>query len=288
MNTTMETPDPWQWHETMRAEGLHVWSIVDGSAGTAPRRRWQGLHGVREINLFAPLTADPQALDIAPCLYASTPDTLNEQRFVGRYAEQSAEQACAAFIATPLSMDELAVRLGRRIRVDAAGLPMILRLWDPRVLRVLQQSLVPDTLPTLLAFGRQALVPDRAGGHETVTLSCPAEDPLAAGQLQLKQQELDALQHAAYPDALLGALREQAEGLIDTVPDEKRHGLARGQWRACEDRRINGVQDHVLALSLAIEHGEDWWTQPRWAVCVQQAEGGSLIDAYRAALGAES
>lgn len=196
MNALMKTLDPWQWHETMRAEGLRVWALVDGSAGPAQRQRWRDLHGV---------------------------------------------------------MDEFATRLGRRIHVDAAGLPMMLRLRDPRVLRVLPQSLVPDTLPALLAFGAQALVPDRAGGHEVVALACPAEDPLAAGQMQLKPQELDALQHAAYPDALLGALREQAEGLLDTVPDEKRHALARGQWRACEDRRINGVQDHVLALSLAIE-----------------------------------
>lgn len=233
-----------------------------------------------QISLFASRTANTQALAIAPRLLELVDDQPTTERLLQAVQRQSAELPRCLLIASPLSLSALAARLQRRIDVDADGDDMMLRFWDSRIFLSLHRHLQRPTRDAFLAFGVQALVADRRGGLLPVALACPDGDPLQDQPCRLTGDDIKALGTAARPDAMLGMLRQQNPEALVEVPDADRHGLAVRQLEQCRQRKLQSPRDQTLALSLAIEHGADWWDQEQWAACLQEATTSTLLKAY--------
>lgn len=274
--------DPLAWCEESARCGAHLYLLVDQTAQTANQNEWLHLKAGSAVNLFAQRTADPRALRIAPLLTALQ-GAARQAAAARAFARQSAEQPLASLIASPLPMSELQARLTRRFDLDAAGSDMLLRLWDPRVMLALAQAMLEPLTRIALAFGTQALLPDRAGGSVAVPLDCPEADPLrGAARFACSQTELDALTERSAPDSVLAMLREQQPDLLEQIPDDRRHALAAEQLQECISRGLDAPRDHALALGLAIEHGTGWWQRVEWAPCIQRGvQQRSLLDAYR-------
>lgn len=268
------------WFREQRMAERGVFALVDSDHGAAGQwLRARRMPKAAEINLFAARTSNQDALAVAPRLLALTDDSENGGMLQG-IDGQSAELPRCLLIATPLPLPELATRLQRRIDVIADGDDMMLRFWDSRIFLSLHQSLPVDVRERLMAFGIEALVSNRQGGLTPLTLSCPDSDPLQGGPCNLSHNDLKALGEAARPDAMLGLLRQQTPEALATVPDKDRHPLAARQLAECRQRQLHSPRDQALALSLAIEHGADWWTRDEWVECVQQAQSSTLLKAY--------
>lgn len=238
----------------------------------------------RHINLFARRTGDAQALAIAPRLVAVESEA-TQARIAKAWEQQSAELPEIILIASDLTLNALAARLDLRLDVNADGIEMFLLLWDARIFQALADVLSPPTRQVLFNFGARALVADRCGGYAEIALSGTGPDTLQQPPLRLSQQEVDGLMERSTPDTLLGMLREQAPAVLEQVHHAQRHTLAFEQWRACVKRGLLAAPDQALALTLAIEHGADWWEAPQWSACVQAAQQGSLLAAYAEHLG---
>ena len=272
-----------QWVTASQTEDLGVYALLDGFTETNPRSRceWRSPNGHPEINLFASRTTDARALAIAPRLLSVAGDSVQTSRLLNAFHHQSAEMPRCLLIVSSLPLPCLATRLERRIDVDADGDDMMLRFWDSRIFAALHRHLEPPTREALMGFGVEALVSDRCGGYQVLSLSCPTADPLATHACRLNGRELMALATAARPDIMLGMLRQQDTDALTAVADAERHALARQQLDECVQRQLHSPRDQALALSLAIEHGQDWWYQEAWASCVQQAGESTLLKAYR-------
>jgi hypothetical protein len=268
------------WFHEQRAANRGVFALVDGDQGDTglwrPARR---MLRAAQVNLFAARTSNADALAVAPRLLALGDDGESERLLQGADS-QSAELPRCLLIATSLQLSELAARLQRRIDVIADGDDMMLRFWDSRIFLSLHQALPVDVCERLMAFGVEALVSNRQGGMTPLRLCCPSRDPLQTGPCRLSRDDITALGMAARPDAMLGLLRQQSPDALTAVPDGDRHRLAVQQLSECLQRRLHSPRDQALALSLAIEHGEDWWIRDEWVECVQQAQSGTLLKAY--------
>lgn len=265
----------------MRAQGLNVFALVDGDneSDEFPPHTWKSAGG-REMNLFATRTRQSAALAIAPRLLELADHTAAAARLLRAVQRQSAELPRCLLIASPLALESVSDRFGRRFDVNAGGDDMMLRFWDSRIFLDLHRQLDPVVRDPLMAFGAQALASDRQGGLLALELGCPPHDPLANDRLHLDKEALKALAIAARPDAMLGMLRQQSPAALTTVADADRHRLAARQLDECLKRNLQSPRDQALALSLAIEHGPDWWQQEKWAACLQQARTGTLLKAY--------
>lgn len=270
------------WYDQNRAQGANIFALIDGPTELdAPLPRiWRPTGGPDEINLFAARTGQARALAIAPRLCELADDAPATMHLLQAVQTQSAEQPRCILIASPLSLEPLAVRLTRRIDVNADGDDMMLRFWDSRIFLSLHRHINPATRDRMMAFGMQALASDRRGGFISLALTCPEIDPLQADQGRLEKDDLTALGLAARPDAVLGMLRQQAPEALAAMADGDRHALAAQQIDQCLQHGFKSPRDHALALSLAIEHGPDWWQHEEWTVCVQQARQGTLLKAY--------
>lgn len=270
------------WYDGNRAQGANILALIDSPAELdAPLPRiWRPTGGRDEINLFTTRTGHARALAIAPRLRVVADAAPATTRLLQAVQTQSAEQPRCILIASPLSLEPLAVRLTRRIDVNAAGDGMMLRFWDSRIFLSLHRHIAPATRSRLMAFGVQALASDRRGSLVALTLTCPDIDPLQSDACQLERDDLTALGLAARPDAVLGMLRQQAPEALAAVADADRHALAAQQIDQCLQQGLKSPRDQALALSLAIEHGPDWWQHEEWTACVQQARQGTLLKAY--------
>lgn len=270
------------WYDRTRTRGAIVFALIDGAAelDAASPCAWRPTSGRDEVNLFAARTGQARARAIAPRLRELTDAGPATTRLLQAFQAQSAELPRCILIASPLSLESLAVRLARRIDVDAAGDDMMLRFWDSRTFLSLHRHIAPATRDRLMAFGAQALASDRRGGCVALALNCPAIDPLGTDQCRLEQDDLAALGRASRPDAVLGMLRQQAPEALAAVADADRHALAAQQIDRCLQHGLKSPRDQALALSLAIEHGPDWWQHEEWTACVQRARQVTLLKAY--------
>jgi hypothetical protein len=277
---THQAADVSAWCASAHANGLGVFVLFDPPTNAVPSFRPSPQQ--RQLNLFAERTGDPQALQIGPRLIEVPNDDAVTMRVARMFVSQSAEQPEMLLISSPLKLDSLAKRLSTRFDVSAAGEEMLLRLWDARIFYALVSALEPPNRELVFALGSQALVPDRQGGHAIVALTLPSHDPLQGMQLSFSQSELDALLERSNPDAILAMVREISPELIQQIADAERYGLTQCQLAECEQRQLNSPRDQALALTLAIEHGPEWWHSPEWANCVQQASQSTLLNAYLA------
>jgi len=281
-NDTVATAPTDTWAHQQRAQGASVFALTDDAAelDSSLPRACRPTSGRDEVNLFAARTRQARALAIAPRLRELTDAAPATTHLLQAFQAQSAELPRCILIASPLSLDSLAVRLGHRIDVDAAGDDMMLRFWDSRIFLSLYRHINPATRDRLMAFGVQALASDRRGGFVSLALTCPEIDPLQTDHCRLEQDDLAAVGMASRPDAVLGMLRQQAPEALAAVPDADRHALAAQQIDQCLQHGFKSPRDQALALSLAIEHGPDWWQHEEWTVCVRQARQGTLLKAY--------
>ncbi|KGM56567.1 hypothetical protein N799_03165 [Lysobacter arseniciresistens ZS79] len=268
------------WFQEQRAAKRGVFALVDGDQGSVGQ--WQPVQRMprtAQVNLFAARTTNADALAVAPRLFALADDSENE-RLLQVVDGQSAELPRCLLIATLLSLSELVARLQRRIDVIADGDDMMLRFWDSRIFLSLHQSLPVEVRDRLMAFGDEALVSNRRGGWAWLQLKCPAHDPLQDGPCRLSREDMKVLGASARADAMLGMLRQQTPEVLAAVADEERHPLAVAQLAECLQRGLQSPRDQALALSLAIEHGPDWWAREEWVECVEHARSSSLLKAY--------
>jgi len=275
---THQASDIFAWCASAHGNGLGVFVLLDPPTNAAPSFHPTPLQP--QLNLFSERTSDPQALQIGPRLIEVPNDEAIAKRVARAFASQSAEQPEMLLISSPLKFDSLAKRLSTRFDVNAAGEEMLLRLWDARIFYALASALEPPNRELVFALGTQALVPDRQGGQVVIALNFTSDDPLQGRQLSLSQSELDALIERSNPDAILAMVREISPELIQQIADAERYGLAQRQLVECEQRQLNSPRDQALALTLAIEHGPEWWHSPEWANCVQQASQLTLLNAY--------
>lgn len=278
-STMDQVTNTFGWCASALEGGQHLFVLVDPPADTDPVFQPSPRHPQR--NLFSGRTSDPLALQMGSRLIEVPADKSILQRLDRALARQSAEQPEMLLISSDLALDALANRLSHRFDINAAGEEMLLRLWDARIFLSLTTALAQPNRTRVFAFGTQALVPDRQGGYANVALTCPSLDPLQDARITLGQSELDALLERTCPDSVLAMVREISPDLIRKVADGERHSLARLQVLECEQRQLNSPRDQALALTLAIEHGPQWWHSPEWAGCVQQASQSTLLNAYR-------
>lgn len=267
-----------EWSASALQGGQHLYALIDPPTDLDPV--FQPSPNQPQLNLLAGRTSDPLALQIGSRLIEVPADENILKRLDRALARQSAEQPEMLLISSDLALDSLGKRLSDRFDVNAAGEEMLLRLWDARIFLALTTALEQPNRTLVFAFGTKALLPDRQGGYTNVALNCPRFDPLLDARITLGQSELDALLERTCPDSVLALVREISPDLIQQIADGERYSLARHQVLECEQRRLNSPRDQALALTLAIEHGPEWWHLPEWVGCVQQASQSTLLNAY--------
>lgn len=207
-----------------------------------------------------PLYTEPQWAELSPTmLHLPRGNSADLKRDLLRVLRHASGRPMISLVQTHAEADDLA-RSWRSIKwaQTSDGLRLLLRLADARTLLNLPDSLSPLNWARVAGMVSSWHVINRSG--QLQALLTPDETLRRASwpdaPLMLTDTELNALTHAAQPDALIQALHEQLpESLPADVPPGQVHDWVRRAHDMAVTQGLDGSSDQ-LALAAAV-----CWTQ---------------------------
>jgi len=176
------------------------------------------------------------------------------------------------------SLQSLAPALGERMLARiSGGLEVVVRFADARVLPELHRVLDEAQRVAFFSVVQAWWYPDRNNKLQALTLprqrsaTACTYPPLVFSELQ-EQQLLDA----AEPDAVLQLLRTHDAQRLGAMSKPESHALARAAVQAASRWRLESTPDKALYAMIALEHGPDFDTQPRWQAALARVQRGEL------------
>lgn len=209
-----------------------------------------------------PLYTEPQWAALSPTLlHLPKGSSADLKQSLLRVLRHASGRPMISLIQTHAEADDLA-RSWRPIKwvQTSDGLRLLLRLADARTLLNLPSSLSPSNWARVASVVNSWHVINRSG--QLQALPMPDEtlrsSSLPDAPLMLTDTELNALTHAAQPDALIQALHEQLpEALPAGVPPGQVHDWVRRAHDMAVTQGLDGSSDQLaLAAAACWTHGE--------------------------------
>lgn len=242
-----------------RAADTKLFALVDSSgyAGVAQsivRRSgalpsWQSLFGLGagDDGLVAtPLLVDVSAIETNP-----TTACLVEQ-----ICREAAHANCVSFLASPLPLAALNVRL--RARLDATlpgGMAVTMRYFDTRILPVLATVLDVQQRERFFGCARAWWYLDRRGNLAAVDVPHYSANDEFVAPLELSEKQERALILASEPDVVIDLLLRQAPDLMGSLPIAERYPFICGQIERARQFNISEPAGLALYVMAALELG---------------------------------
>ena len=221
---------------------------------------------------------EQEAWQVAPILFPiNLKEVSSEQQQVLTWmCGQGQFSSCLMLLASPLALDPLALRLGRRLDgMLPDDMAVMLRFFDPRVFEALIKVLLPAQLTTFLGVAQHWWFVDRRGRLHMVEADFAEQDPFVA-PLQLDNAQQAAMIDASEPDQVMQMLSEGVPGGFANLRPTDRYDFVLEYMEAAHENNIVATHELALFCALAMLYGEDFALKPQWRTVLLQVKDGKL------------
>ena len=183
-----------------------------------------------------------------------------------RRSLEVAEAAPAViWMASALSLDQLADRLTRRLNVVLSDeQSMVLRWYDPRIFPEVYAVLREEQRAVFGAIGSRCGWLERGAELRCIDLSgAPEHDPLH-DHLQLGREQEDRLIWVSEREQFLVELAAHMPDAFHALAPLQRAAWVEGWMRRAHDSRLQTHSAQLLLMCLALTHGDAVLQQPPW------------------------
>lgn len=241
----------------------HWYALIDGAQLPDIVQQLRGrLLDVPKSSLFGDSTEDNPS-EVAPYLVQFDSAAV-QQRVIAYTSARAFDSEAVSWLASPLDLPSLATRLTARLDATLTeNMEVLFRYYDTRILSSLPDLLSTEQQADFFSIAHGWWYPDRNGDLQSHACTFAERDGFVTPILFSQEQE-DTMLDAAFPDAVLGALREEYNDLLD--------GMARGEQYAFVVRQlakttalgIDGMIDISRYCLIALTEGEDFANHAPW------------------------
>ena len=261
-----------------------IYGLVDhaGMPGLAKKLKQSGLDWV---SLFDD-QREEAALSVAPLLFVIPSDQTNQislrhSQLFDWIGEHGTYTSSLSFLASPLSLQELARRL--RQRLDAVlpdEMEVMLRFFDPRILEVLVPVLSDPQKQAFFSLTRYWWFVDRRGQLQGIQTSFSATDFTESLAIEfpftLTSAQEGALIDASEPDQIAQLLLSSATEAYQAVPLDQRYDFILKHSAAAKQIGIEALHELALYCAVALLHGGEFATQANWSLVLQAVKNKQI------------
>jgi hypothetical protein len=256
--------------------GLHLYALIDhgGMPGlvkqlTSTGQAW--------VSLFQ-RSREEGAITVAPILLTleSNPENKTKNKTLNWISERSAFSSSLLLLVSPLSLEDLARRLAKRLDAQLPdNMDVMLRYFDTRIFAELMTVLDAQQKAAFLSPAQQWWYVDRRGVLQTIDSMFTNNDAFNS-PLKLTTQQQNTLIENSEPDQIAELLFNNIPNEFEQLPPKNRFDFIQKHRQAAEALNINSTHEKSFYCAIALIQGEDFASQPAWQNGLAQVKSGLI------------